>query len=329
MGDRITENAIEEFAIGLLEKSGYQYVYAPDIAPDSDTPARQSYADVLLLDFLRTAVGRINPQIPAEAREDAIKQIQRLNSPELVVNNEEFHRMLTAGIKVIYQKDLPARLGQAGGTEERGDLVWLIDFKNPENNDFMVANQFTVKNSSPLGDGGPSNPPLGGWGHKRLDVILFINGLPLVVMELKNPVDENATVKSAFNQLQTYKQAIPGLFTYNAFMLVSDGLEAKAGSLSADLSRFMVWKLLNDKTETSYEWGHSPKRGVFSSLIVGQLETLINGMLNKETLLDIICHFIVFEKSAKLTPPHNLSNGVTTVHTIKKLAAYHQYYAVN
>jgi len=195
----------------------YQYIYAPSIALDSETPERQSFENVLLMERLQTAVGRINPSIPADIREDAIKQIQRLNSPELIANNEAFHRMLTEGIKVGYQKD----------GYNRGDLVWLVDFANPENNDFLVANQFTVIENNI---------------NKRPDVILFVNGLPLVVIELKNLADENANVRSAFKQLQTYKQAIPNLFTYNGLMIISDGLEAKAGSISTGFSRFMVWK---------------------------------------------------------------------------------------
>ena len=283
---RITESDIEEFTIELLERSGYQYLYGPDIAPDSDTPERKTFKDVLLIDRLRMAVGRINPNIPESAREDAIKQILRLNSSELIVNNEAFHRMLTEGIKVTYHKD----------GEERGDLVWLIDFKNPENNDFLVVNQFTVIENDV---------------NKRPDIILFVNGLPLVVIELKNPADENATVKSAFRQVRTYKQTIPGLFTYNGFIVISDGLESKAGSLSAGLSRFMAWKSSDGKTEASH--------------LISQLEMLINGMLNKKTLLDIIRHFIVFDKSKK----EDKETGIITIQTVKKLAAYHQYYAVN
>lgn len=283
---RITESEIEEFAIELLEKSGYQYIYAPDIAPDSVTPERSRFEDVLLLERLRTAVGRINPKIPADAREDAIKQIQRLNSPELIANNEAFHRMLTEGIKVSYQKD----------GADRGDLVWLVDFNDPENNDFLVTNQFTVIENNV---------------NKRPDIILFVNGLPLVVIELKNPADESATVRSAFRQLQTYKQAIPSLFAYNGFMVISDGLEARSGSLSAGFSRFMAWKSSDGKVE--------------ASPLIGQLETLINGMLNKTTLLDLIRHFIVFEKSKK----EDKTTGIITIQTVKKLATYHQHYAVN
>jgi len=283
---KITESEIENLAIELLESSGYDYIYGPDIAPDGDRPERASFEDVLLLERLQTAVRRINPTLPASAIEDAIKQIQRIHSPELIANNETFHRMLTEGVKVSYQKD----------GKERGDLVWLVDFKNLENNDFVVCNQFTVIENNV---------------NKRPDVILFVNGLPLVVIELKNPADENATVKSAFKQIQTYKSAIPSLFTYNGFCVVSDGLEARAGTISSGYSRFMAWKTADGKKE--------------ASPLISQLETLIKGMLNKETMLDLIRHFIVFEKNKK----EDLKTGITTVETIKKLAAYHQYYAVN
>ncbi len=293
--ESITENAIEKFAIELLESSGYQYLYGPSIAPDlsacdaqagSETSERQSFEDVLLIERLQTAVGRINPSIPADIREGAIKQILRLNSPELIANNEAFHRMLTEGIKVTYQRD----------GHSRGDLVWLIDFKNPENNDFIVANQFTVIENNV---------------NKRPDVVLFVNGLPLVVIELKNPADENATVRSAFKQIKTYMQVIPSLFTYNGLTIISDGLEAKAGSISAGFTRFMAWKTSDGKVE--------------ASPLVGQLETLIKGMLNKKTLLDLIRHFIVFEKSKK----NDRETGIITIQTVKILAFYHQYYAVN
>jgi len=286
MMKKITENEIEGFSIDLLEPLGYQYTYGPDIAPDSDTPERTSFEDVLLLERLQSAVRRINPSLPATVIEDAIKQIQRLNSPELIANNETFHRMLSEGVKVSYQKD----------GKERGNLVWLIDFQNPDNNDFVVCNQFTVIENNV---------------NKRPDVILFVNGLPLVVIELKNPADENATMKSAFEQIKTYKSAISGLFTFNSFTVISDGLEARAGTISSGYSRFMVWKSADGKNEASH--------------LVGQLETLISGMLNKETLLDLIRHFIVFEKNKR----EDLTTGITTIETVKKLAAYHQYYAVN
>lgn len=283
---RITELTIENFAIKLLERLGYEYIYAPDIAPDSANPGRGSYEETLLSSRLADAVRRINPKIPSAAQEDAIKEIERIHSPELLTNNKNFHRLLTEGVKVSYRKE-----GQ-----QRGDLVWLIDFNTPENNDFVVANQFTIIENGV---------------NKRPDVILFVNGIPLVVIELKNATDEKATIKSAFRQIETYKTKIPGLFTYNAFTVISDGLEARAGTISSGMSRFMVWKSADGKEE--------------ASRLVSQLETLINGMLNKNTLLDLIRHFIVFEESKK----EDLKTGLTTISTVKKLAAYHQYYAVN
>lgn len=293
---RITESVIESFAIGLLETLGYQYIYAPDIAPLSaagEVPEgsaaediRTHYQEVLLLNRLQKAVKRINPGLAADALADAIKEIQRIESPELLANNEAFHRLLTEGVPVSTRID----------GDDRGDRVWLIDFKNPHNNDFVVANQFTIIEN----------------GHnKRPDVILFVNGIPLVVIELKNAADENTTIHSAFKQVETYKSLIPGLFTYNGFVVISDGLEAKAGSISAGFSRYMAWKSADGKAEASH--------------LVSQLETLIHGMLNKATLIDLIRHFIVFEKSKK----EDASTGITTISTVKKLAAYHQYYAVN
>lgn len=283
---RITENIIEAFAIDLLDKLGYEYIYAPDIAPDSENPERNSYGEVLLVNRLQNAVKRINHSIPADAQAEAIKEIQRIASPELLANNETFHRLLTEGIPVSKRVD----------GDDRGDRVWLIDFKNPHNNEFVVANQFTIIENGI---------------NKRPDVLLFVNGIPLVVMELKSAADENTTVHSAFKQVETYKAIIPSLFTYNGFVVISDGLEAKAGSISAGFSRYMAWKSADGKAEASH--------------LVSQLETLIQGMLNKETLIDLIRHFIVFEKSKK----EDAVTGITTISTVKKLAAYHQYYAVN
>lgn len=283
---RITENIIESFAIELLDKLGYEYIYAPDIAPDSENPERDSFEQVLLVNRLQNAVKRINHGIPAHVLAEAIKEIQRISSPELLTNNETFHRLLTEGIPVSKRVD----------GDDRGDRVWLIDFKNPHNNEFVVANQFTIIENG---------------NNKRPDVILFVNGIPLVVIELKNAADENTTINSAFKQVETYKAIIPSLFTYNGFVVISDGLEAKAGSISAGFSRYMAWKSADGKAEASH--------------LVSQLETLIQGMLNKETLIDLIRHFIVFEKSKK----EDAETGITTISTVKKLAAYHQYYAVN
>lgn len=283
---RITEHSIESFTIELLDKLGYEYIYAPNIAPDGETPERETYEQVLLVERLQNGVKRINKSMPADAQAEAIKEIQRIASSELLANNEAFHRLLTEGIPVSKRVD----------GDDRGDRVWLIDFKNPYNNDFLVANQFTVVENN---------------NNKRPDVILFVNGIPLVVIELKNAADENATIHSAFKQIETYKSIIPTLFTYNGFVVISDGLEAKSGSISAGFSRFMAWKSADGKAEASH--------------LVSQLETLIQGMLNKETLIDLIRHFIVFEKSKREDP----ETGIITITTVKKLAAYHQYYAVN
>jgi len=283
---RITESAIENFVIELLISQGYQYIGGPDIAPDGSKPERTTFADVILFGRLLKAIERINPHIPTEARKDAIRQLQRFSAPDLIANNEAFHRMLTEGVKVSYNRD----------GIERGDLVWLIDFNNPENNDFLVVNQFTVIENNI---------------NKRPDVIIFVNGLPLVVIELKNPADENTTLKSAFNQIQTYKQMIPSLFIYNAFIVISDGLEAKAGTISSGFSHFMAWKSVDGKTDASH--------------LISQIETLVKGMLNIPTLLDITRFFIVFDK----TKTEDKETGLTTIKTVKKIAFYHQYFAVN
>ncbi len=283
---KITESEVEQYAIELLEAQGFHYEYGPEIAPGSDHPRRSSYDQVVLKDVLRDAIVALNPQLPNEAHQDALNQVQRLQSPDLLANNEAFHRMLTKGVNVTYRHK----------GEDRGALVKLIDFDNPEANTFEVVNQYTIK---------------GNEEQKRPDVILFVNGLPLVLIELKNPADENATVLSAFKQIQTYKAVIPQLFTYNAICIASDGLEARAGSVSAGISRYMAWKATDAQVE--------------AASTIPQLETLIKGMLNKETLLDLIKNFIVFEKSKKEDP----KTSIVSVETVKKLAAYHQYYAVN
>ena len=287
---KLTEDAIEMMAVTALENLGYHYLYGPEIAPDSAAPERSSFEDVLLLSRLEAAAIRINSDIPAAARADAIaqaiRQLQRLNAPDLIANNETFHRLLTEGISVTYQVD---------GTP-RGDLVWLVDFEHPDINEWLVVNQFTVIENGV---------------NKRPDLILFVNGLPLVVIELKNAADEAATIKTAFKQTQTYKAAIPSLFTYNGLLVISDGLEAQAGALSAGFSRFMAWKTSDGKVE--------------ADPLIPQMETLITGLLNPVTLLDMIRHFTVFEQSKK----EDLKTGITTIETVKKMAGYHQYFAVN
>ena len=283
---KVTENDIELYAIEELEKLGFSYIYGPDIAPEGESQERASFDQVILTERLKRAIDRINPSIPHNAKEDALKQVLRIGTPDLLTDNETFHRMLTEGINVTCQKD----------GSQRGDIVRLVDFDNVDNNEYNVVNQFTVIEDN---------------NNKRPDVILFINGIPLVVIELKNAVDENATIRAAYEQIQTYKATIPSLFTYNSILVISDGTEAKAGSLPAGQSRFMSWKTADGENEASH--------------LIPEMETLIKGMLNRETLLDLVRHFIVFEKSKK----EDLKTGITTIETVKKLAAYHQYYAVN
>lgn len=287
---KLTEEKIENFVISFLTNLGYEHINAATIAPDSDKPERQlerqKYDDVILKNRLTHAINTINPHIPLEAREQAQRIITTISSPDLINNNETFHKYLTEGIDIEYQLD--------GIT--RGDKVWLIDFQNPENNEFLAVNQFTIIENN---------------HNRRPDIILFINGLPLVVIELKNPTDEKATIEKAFNQLGTYKAEIPSLFTYNAFLIIADGLEARVGSLSADFSRFLKWKL-SEKNE--------PQAGKEI-----EIETVIKGLCNKTTILDFIRHFTVFEKTKQEHP----QTKITTIKTIKKIAAYHQYYAVN
>ena len=282
----ISENKIESFAIELFKQEAYEYVHGPVMASDGAKPERASYSEVILKNRLTHAVNMLNPSIPDDARQQAIREITSMDSPDLISTNENFHTLLTNGIDVEFQKD--------GGT--RGDKVWLIDFETPENNEFLVVNQFTVTEDNV---------------NKRPDIVLFVNGLPLVVMELKNPVDEGATLHNAFNQLQTYKSVIPSLFAFNSLLVISDGLEARVGALSSGFNRFSAWKTKDGKIE--------------ASKFVNQLEILIGGMLNKRTLLDLIRYFTVFEKSGK----EDIRTGMTMVQTEKKIAYYHQYFAVN
>jgi len=271
----ITENEIEEIALGYLQSLGYSYIVGTDISPDGDHPER-TYNDVVLTTRLRDAIDKLNPTLLQDAKEDALKKVLRTDSPNLLINNETFHRYLTDGVDVEVRTD----------SGIKGEKIYIIDFTNPENNEFIAINQFTI---------------VEGNQNKRPDIILYVNGLPLVVIELKNAVDENANLKSAFNQLQTYKQAIPSLFTYNGLLIISDGWDARCGTITSDFGRFMTWKTKDGKTTADH--------------LQPQMEVMFHGMLNKQTLLDLIRQFIVFEKSESKT--------------LKKVAAYHQYYAAN
>lgn len=282
----ITENIIEESAIEILQAQGWDYANGKEISPEGEFCERENFSEIVLLNRLRNAVSRINPSIPLDAQEAAVQKVLRIASPDLLHNNEEFHRLLVEKVKISYQEN----------GYERSHEVALIDFEHPDNNQFLVVNQYTIIENNQ---------------NKRPDVLLFVNGLPLVVIELKNAASENADIKSAYQQIQTYKAIIPSLFTYNAICILSDGLECKAGSVSADLSRYMTWKTADGVKE--------------ASRFKPQLETLLKGMLQPVTLLDLVRNFIVFEKSKK----EDTKTGLIQIQTVKKLAAYHQYYAVN
>ena len=283
---KLTEADIEQMTIELLEAKGWKHLYGPDIAPDGATPMRASLEEVVLRGKLEAAVRRLNPSLLQSVKDEAVKQVLRIGSTDLLADNEAFHELLTLGVTVsVYEEG-----------EERGKQVRLVDFDDLWNNDFTVVNQYTVIEN----------------GHNlRPDVVLFVNGLPMVVMELKNAASEDATVEAAFQQIETYKEQIPSLFTYNEVVVISDGLEARAGTLSSGMSRFTAWKSADGETIASH--------------LVGELEVLVKGMLNPETLLDLVHSFIVFEKDKH----EDKATGQLTIKTVKKLAAYHQYYAVN
>lgn len=282
MTQRITETAVEEFCLEVLESQGYRFVSPEELN-------RQEPERVIIEETLRRMVFTLNPDVPQHAQDEAIKKVLTLSSQNLLENNEEFHRYLTEGIKVEIQKD----------GETRGEIVNLIDFHVPENNHFEVTNQFTVSASQ-----------RGTIVTKRPDVIILVNGMPLVVIELKNPSDENATVRKAYDQLQTYKHEVPQLFYYNTLLIASDGIEARTGSLTAGFSRFMCWKTVDGIRE--------------DDSVIPQIETLSKGMLRPEVLLDLIKQFTVFEKTESED-----ENGLKQIQTVKKIAAYHQYHAVN
>ena len=308
MPKSITEDQIERYNLELLNALGYSYKSGETLAPHYEEdpssaswtakditasygdfgPDRTSYSEVLLKTRLKRAIDRLNPHIPAEARTQAQRELQNINSPDLISNNETFHRYLTEGITVEYQH----------GGETKGEQLWLIDWDTPDNNDFLAVNQLTIVEDN----------------QKRIpDIILFINGIPIVTIELKNAAAAKANLQAAYNQIQTYKRDIPSLFTYNALLIISDGISARCGSLSADYSRFSQWKR------------QLPNGDIDNNPDTNELEILTQGMFNKHTLLDLIRHFTVFEKIKTEDPKTN----IITLKTQKKLAAYHQYYAVN
>ena len=275
MSVNFTESAVEQATLTWLEGLGYQVLYGPNIAPGGPAAARRDYGEVVLPRRLAEALARLNPAIPPEALEEAQRKITRQDSPSLTVNNRTFHRRLVDGIEVEYRAD---------DGRVVGDRVRLVDFDNPDNNDWLAVNQFTV---------------VEGRQQRRPDVVLFVNGLPLALIELKNPADEDATVWTAFNQLQTYKQQIPSIFTFNEMLVVSDGLAARLGSLTAGREWFLPWRTIEGED--------------LAPTTVSQLEVLLLGVFEKRRFLDFLRHFIVFEEDRDAL--------------VKKVAGYHQFHA--
>lgn len=262
----------EKPTLEWFREMGYEVAFGPDISPDGEHPERVSYSDVVLKDRLRATLVRLNSHLPEDAIEDAVHQLLTPGSPNMVVNNHRFHLMAMNGIKV----DVTTPEG-----EQRGDLARIIDFDELENNNYLVVNQFTV---------------IEGEHNRRPDVVVFVNGLPLGVIEVKNPASNECPVEAFRKNINTYKREIPELFHYNEIIVVSDLLEARHGTLTADWDLFTPWRVIDEGVEPPKE--------------MPELEILIKGIFDKKRFLDIVQNFILFE-----THRDNI---------IKKMAMYHQ-----
>jgi len=273
----VTEDTVEQAAIEWFEELGYAYLAGPSIAPGEPGAERDSYGDVVLKSWLTAAINRLNPKIPAAAREDALRKVLRVEGPSLIQANRLFHKMLIAGVDVEYPR---------GDGTIAGDHVRLVDFEDPDSNEWHVVNQFTVAEGN---------------HNRRPDVVVFVNGLPLAVIELKNAAQEQADIWSAYKQLQTYKEEIPTLFRFNELLVISDGLQARIGSLTANKEWFKVWRTTDGQVD-------APKSAL-------ELETLIQGVFEKSRLLDLIRDFVAYDEDDK-------------GRTAKVIAGYHQFHAV-
>ncbi|WP_225009717.1 type I restriction endonuclease subunit R [Novosphingobium percolationis] len=271
---KISEDIVEQAAVEILQDLGWDYLHGTAVAPDSSHPERQAFSEVVLLKRLEQAIDHLNPTIPQAARAEAVRLLMTSETGSLVEENRRIHRYLTEGISVEYR---------AGNGSIVGDKVWVVDLHDVEANDWLAVNQFTVVQGS---------------HNRRPDVVLFVNGLPLAVLELKNAAAENATIVDAFHQLQTYKAQVSNLFRTNAVLITSDGLEARIGSLTADQERFMPWRTINGE-----DFAHRGQP---------ELETLLRGVFNRANLLALVRDFIVFGDDG---------NGL-----FKVVAGYHQFH---
>jgi type I restriction enzyme R subunit len=275
----LNESIVEAAALGWFQELGYAVLPGPQLAPGEPSAERESFSDVLLVGRLRQAIRQLNPAIPEDAREEGLRKLLRLATPSLLQTNRAFHRLLREGVPVEY----PRSDGSIAG-----DHVRLVDFTTVAANDWLVVNQFSVSD---------------GQHNRRPDLVVFLNGLPLGLIELKNAASEGATIWSAYAQLQTYKAEIPSLLQYNAVLVVSDGLQARIGSLTANQEWFKLWRTIDGEAD-------APATEL-------ELETLIRGVFDRERLLDLLQHFIVFEEDPDAGDLHKI------------IASYHQFYAVN
>jgi len=275
----LNESIVEDAALEWFGELGYAVGHGPHLAPGEPAAERDSFGEVVLVGRLREAIRRLNPAIPEEAREEALRKVLRVGTPALVQTNRAFHRMLRDGVPVEY----PRPDGSIAG-----DHVRLVDFGDVGSNDWLAVNQFTV---------------IEGQHNRRPDIVVFVNGLPLGLIELKNAADEDATIWSAYAQLQTYKAEIQSLLHYNAALVVSDGLQARMGSVTANQEWFKVWRTINGE-------GDAPK-----SML--ELEVLVRGVFDRRRFLDLLQHFIVFEEDPDSGAVHKI------------IAGYHQFHAVN
>lgn len=283
-----TEDLLEKACIEILQELDYEYKFGPDISADGDCSERQSYKDIILEHRVRDSLYRINRNLPEEALDEAFRSIISFNSPSLIENNREFHKLLTEGIDVSFKTSDGIKTEKA----------YVVDFSDSTKNEFLVVNQFTIVENE----------------ERRPDLIIFINGLPLVVVELKSATDENVGIDSAYNQIQTYKHDIPSLFNYNAFCVLSDGVNAKTGTITSNEERFMNWRSVDGVNVEPLE--------------VPQYEVLFKGMFKQDRVLDIIKNFLLFQESED-DDKDNEGNVIGKKKTIIKiLAGYHQYFAV-
>ncbi|HHF5434686.1 TPA: type I restriction endonuclease subunit R [Haemophilus influenzae] len=281
----LNENDIEQLTLQRLQSFGWEYRYGKDLPVHEGEFARGDLSGVVFIEQLREAVRKLNPQLPESAVDSVVKSATKSDIGDLVVRNQAFYKLLRDGVRVEYQA--PNNHGQ---NEQKIEMARLVDFEHWENNRFVAVNQLEIRSRK---------------GGKRIpDIIGFVNGLPLVVFELKNPLRESADLLQAFNQFLTYKDEIAELFVYNQALIISDGIAARLGSLSADFQRFTPWKVVDEKAKS--------KRLDFGD----ELQNLLNGLMTPQKLLDYVRYFVLFERG---------SNGAL----IKKIAVYHQYYGVN